>query len=68
MKKRLMQLQDSDLQRQVSIPIGFGQTESGVLTDYYGSIDEESHAFIAVELDKNLIFFLQPNTQIEIID
>lgn len=63
-QKRLFDLEMIHLQRQVTIDIGWDQTESGTLTDFYGSFDEEDNAVIAVELDENLTFFLPPNSKI----
>jgi hypothetical protein len=65
--KKLSQLDDTDLNKKVSIAIGFDQTEIGVLTDYYGSLGEDERAIVAVELDRNLTFFLPPNAKIEIL-
>lgn len=65
-EKRLAELQESDLNKVVTIDIGWEQKESGKLTDFYGSFDEEERAVVAVELDENLTFFLPPNAKIEI--
>jgi hypothetical protein len=48
------------------VDIGFDQTESGILTDFYGAMDSDTHAVIAVELDDNLTFYLSPNSEIKI--
>lgn len=66
MQKKLAQLEDADLNKRVAISIGFSQVEKGVLTDFYGSLDEDDRAIVAVELDKNLTFFLPPNARIEV--
>ena len=66
MQKKLSQLEDADLNKRVAISIGFSQVEKGVLTDFYGSLDEDDRAIVAVELDKNLTFFLPPNARIEV--
>ena len=68
MEKRLSQLEDADLNKKVGISIGFDQIETGILTDYYGSMNEDSKAIVAVEIDKNLTFFLPPNAKIELYD
>jgi len=64
--KRLSELSQSDLNHRVSVGIGFGQKESGTLTDFYGAMDSDTHAVIGVEFDGNLTFYLSPNTEIEI--
>lgn len=64
--KRLSELSDSDLNHRVSVGIGFGQKESGILTDFYGAMDSDTHAVIAVEFDNNLTFYLSPHSEIEI--
>jgi hypothetical protein len=64
--KRLNELSDSDLNHRVSVSIGFDQKESGILTDFYGAMDSDTHAVIAVEFDTALTFYLPPNSQIEI--
>ena len=66
MQKKLAQLEDADLNKRVAISIGFSQVEKGVLTDFYGSLDEDDRAIVAVELDQNLTFFLPPNARIEV--
>ena len=63
-EKRLSQLTESDLNKTVGIDIGFQQIEKGVLTDFYGSLDGEENAVVAVEIDDNLTFFLAPNSKI----
>jgi hypothetical protein len=60
-QKRLSQLSEQDLNRVVGVDIGFQQIEKGKLTDFYGSLDEDNNAIVAVELDENLTFFLPPN-------
>lgn len=50
----------------VGIDIGWQQIEKGKLTDFYGSMDEELNAIVAVEIDDNLTFFLEPNAIIYI--
>lgn len=64
--KRLSELSNADIGHKVAIDIGFGQKESGTLTDFYGAMDSDTHAVIALELDNNLTFYLSPNTQVEI--
>lgn len=64
--KRLSELHESDLNRKVSVDIGFDQTESGLLTDFYGAMDSDTHAVIAVEFDNNLTFYLSPNSEIKV--
>lgn len=64
--KRLSELHESDLNRKVSVNIGFDQTESGLLTDFYGAMDSDTHAVIAVEFDNNLTFYLSPNSEIKV--
>lgn len=64
--KRLSELHSSDLNHRISVDIGFDQTESGILTDFYGAMDSDTHAVIAVELDDNLTFYLSPNSEIKI--
>ena len=64
--KRLDELTSDDLNHRVSIDIGFDQKESGILTDFYGAMDSDTHAVIAVEMDNNLTFYLSPRSQIEI--
>jgi hypothetical protein len=64
--KRLSELNSSDLNHKISVDIGFEQTESGILTDFYGAMDSDTHAVIAVEFDGNLTFYLSPNSQIKI--
>jgi hypothetical protein len=64
MKKRLADLTNADLGRKVGVDIGWQQIEKGTLTDYYGSMDEDLNAIVAVELDGNLTFFLPPNSSI----
>jgi hypothetical protein len=66
MYKRLSQLDESDLNKLVGIDIGFSQIEKGKLTDFYGSMDENDRAIVAVEIDNNLTFFMPPNGKIEI--
>jgi hypothetical protein len=63
-EKRLFDLEMSHLQKHVTIDIGWDQTESGTLTDFYGSFDEDDNAVVAVELDENLTFFLPPNSKV----
>ena len=63
-EKRLSQLNQHDLNKTVGIDIGWQQIEKGKLTDFYGSLDEENNAIIAVEIDGNLTFFLAPNSTI----
>ena len=65
-EKFLNQLQESDLGRKAGIDIGFDQIESGILTDFYGAMDSDTHAVIAVENDNNLTFFMSPNSKIQI--
>jgi len=67
-KKRLAELTPNDIGRDVGIDIGWQQIEKGKLTDYYGSMDEELNAIVAVELDSNLTFFLPPNSSVFIND
>jgi len=62
----LSELHSSDLNHRISVDIGFDQTESGILTDFYGAMDSDTHAVIAVELDDNLTFYLSPNSEIKI--
>lgn len=64
--KRLSDLTSDDLNHRVSVFIGFGQRESGILTDFYGAMDSETHAVIAVELDNDLTFFLHPHSVIDV--
>jgi hypothetical protein len=64
--KRVSELSQDDLNHKVSIDIVFDQKESGILTDFYGAMDSDTHAVIAVELDENLTFYLSPNSEIEI--
>lgn len=64
--KRLDELITSDLNRKVAIDIGFDQKESGILTDFYGAMDSETHAVIALEIDSNLTFYLPPHARVEI--
>lgn len=64
--KRLSELHNSDLNHRVSVDIGFDQSESGILTDFYGAMDSDTHAVIAVEFDENLTFYLAPNSEIKI--
>jgi hypothetical protein len=63
-EKRLSQLTEADLNKVVGIDIGFQQIEKGVLTDFYGSLDSEENAVVAVEIDNNLTFFLASNSKI----
>jgi hypothetical protein len=63
-EKRLSELSEKDLFKQAKIDIGWGQTEAGTLTDFYGSFDEQDRAVVAVEIDENLTFFLPPNSKI----
>ena len=62
----MSELHSSDLNHRISVDIGFDQTESGILTDFYGAMDSDTHAVIAVELDDNLTFYLSPNSEIKI--
>lgn len=64
--KRLSELHSSDLNHRISVDIGFDQTESGILTDFYGAMDSDTHAVIAVEFDNNLTFYLSPNSEIKV--
>jgi hypothetical protein len=64
--KQLSELTEKDLNHRVSIDIGFDQTESGTLTDFYGAMDSDTHAVIAVEFDNNLTFYLPPKSQIQV--
>lgn len=64
--KRLSELTPDDLNHRVSVSIGFDQKESGILTDFYGAMDSDTHAVIAVEFDNNLTFYLSPSWEIEI--
>jgi len=64
--KRLNELSSEDLNHRVSVSIGFGQKESGILTDVYGAMDSDTHAVIALELDNNLTFYLPPHTEVEL--
>jgi len=63
-EKRLSQLNKYDLDKTVGIDIGWQQIEKGKLTDFYGSLDGDNNAVVAVELDGNLTFFLAPNSTI----
>jgi hypothetical protein len=65
-KKHLTDLTEADLGKMVGIDIGWQQIEKGKLTDFYGSMDEELNAIVAVEIDDNLTFFLEPNAIIYI--
>ena len=67
-KKHLAQLTEADLGKLVGIDIGWQQIEKGKLTDFYGSMDEELNAIVAVEIDDNLTFFLPPDGSIFIGD
>ena len=63
--KRLSELVEHDLYRSVKVSLGFEQVETGILTDFYGSLDNDNRAVIAIELDEQITFFLAPNTLIE---
>lgn len=64
--KRLSELTSDDINHRVSVGIGFDQKESGILTDFYGAMDSDTHAVIAIEFDNNLTFYLSPNSTIEV--
>jgi hypothetical protein len=64
--KRISELTASDLNRKVTLDIGFDQKESGILTDFYGAMDSETHAVIAIEFDHNLTFYLSPSSEVEL--
>lgn len=67
--KRIKNLERADLDKRVTVNLGYhNETESGRLTDFYGGMDIDDNAVIAIELDDNLTFFLPPNSQIEISD
>jgi predicted TIM-barrel fold metal-dependent hydrolase len=63
-EKRLSELTQHDLNKTVGIDIGWQQIEKGKLTDFYGSLDEDENAIVAVQIDDNLTFFLAPNSTI----
>ncbi len=64
--KRLNDLTQADLNKRVTVGTVYDQKESGILTDFYGAMDSDTHAVIAIEFDNALTFYLPPNSQIEI--
>jgi hypothetical protein len=65
-EKKLSDLTIKDLGKVIGIDIGWEQVEKGKLTDFYGSMDDELNAIVAVEIDENLTFFLPPDSKIYI--
>jgi len=63
-EKKLSDLTIKDLGKVIGIDIGWEQIEKGKLTDFYGSMDDELNAIVAVEIDENLTFFLPPDSKI----
>lgn len=64
--KRLNELTQDDLDKRITVPTVYDQKESGILTDFYGAMDSDTHAVVAVELDNALTFYLTPNSRVEI--
>lgn len=64
--KHLSELTKDDLNKQVEVFIGFQQKESGTLTDFFGSLTIDDEVEIAVELNNDVIYFLDENAKISI--
>jgi len=64
--KHLSELTRDDLNKQVEVFIGFQQKEAGILTDFFGSLTIDDEAQIAVELNNDVIYFLDENARISI--